>query len=54
MTAITEIKKRLGITWKEMAKRTGYSEKTLKNAKYQKVSNRLINAVKSLESNPLE
>ena len=49
MTEINDIRKRLGLTWDQLAKETGYSKQTLKNAKYQKVSQRLINAVRRLE-----
>jgi len=49
MQEINDIRKRLGLTWKELAEETGYSEKTLKNAKYRKTSQRLIDAVRRME-----
>ena len=51
MKQINEIRKRLGLTWGQMAEKTGYAEQTLKNSqnKGQPISQRLINAVRQLE-----
>lgn len=46
---VNNIRKRLGLTWDQLATETGYSKQTLKNAKYQPVSKRLIKAVRRLE-----